>query len=1108
MKRQSGPQQLMLFVLTLVALTTLTTGQISTVAAQSVQSKRMPKRNYYAAFREYYQGDYKDAVRRFSEAHRSAFRIGNERYVDSVCSLTMLGECHYRVGDYATAMDFYNQSARLYLTWASQRWQRSIQSPRTIRASTNAVQKARITWGTPQRQGQIANVPNTLSVLRGKTDAGRVWQEGGRYDPAEIRPVDVTEVMRCVALTIKRRGSILGPSTQYDPLSIQIAAKLKRAGMGDGSYLGALNGIVYGVTMSTFGPTGKAKAIPLLTRSLQLAGGLDHPLTAMGLLELAEIALSKEKAQEAVTLGTEASYTAAYFAQYDQIEEGLSVATQGHLLTQRSQFKPLGNAVLWARRENADAMQAALSVRMAECLSEAANAAGSDAVLQEVDRMLRRRNSLGQTIIASRAKYLSALNLFLSGNNENGLKQLQAAIAHLGTRSKLQYRLRTADKLNSSGGLTEKQADALYTLTLQDPVDLQWKLEPMEAIAFLVTPHLDAMQRWFTVAVNRKLNVKAIQIADAIRRHRFYSTLPMGGRLMSLRWIMHGDPSLLSQNGLKQRQQFLTRYSDYRKLVNDAATVRAELDDLEIFPAKDSPDFSARKKHVSDLVKISNAQEAMLASFALRREPAELAFPPRVNPERIQASMEPGQLALITLQTGEGYHIFMIDRQRTRYFGLVSETAVRRGLTKILKSMGVSGNYAPTDVLTSHQWKEAVAEFQTHLLEDIDRQQIADTKELVIIPDGLFWYLPWESFFVDLDQQAVTFGDAMHVRYCPTLSLAFAKPQPVNRSGATALVAGSMFPKTDNALATNYIDKFVKEQPDTSNAIAVPEKVIFPSNHSAFQLDQLVTFQSQKPRAKPYDIKPLEVDTARFGTTLFEWMQQPEWAPHTMVMPGLNSIGAGAARYDGSDLFLTTTALLASGSRAALVARWNSGGQMQIELAGRFAKYSRNMSLQDALKQAIGEVKLLNVDWDKEPRIDVEKAAAPMTAAAPFFWANQILVALPEPPIAARIASNEAPNADQPAEGADATATVTADLPQPSNLADPSETVNNQIAPVEAATAMPDEKTATVAQPDVAPHDLSDNRPKGRPNAVVEEEEVEDDDDDEGAVWSIGGKKK
>jgi len=251
MKRHHGLPLLILLVA--LATTLLTFVGMSSVASAQTRSSRLPKADYYASFREYYQGDYKTAQRRFRSAYNSAFRVGTNRFVDSVCVLTMLGECHYQVGDYATAMNFYNQSAELYLKSAGQRWQGDIKLPRTIPASTSAVQKARVTWGAPKRQGRIANIPDTIPVLRGQNDAPRIQIGDAILDTSEIRAVDVTEVMRCIALTIRRRGTILGPSTEFDPLSIRIAAKLKRSGMGNGSYLGSLNGIVYGCVISSFG---------------------------------------------------------------------------------------------------------------------------------------------------------------------------------------------------------------------------------------------------------------------------------------------------------------------------------------------------------------------------------------------------------------------------------------------------------------------------------------------------------------------------------------------------------------------------------------------------------------------------------------------------------------------------------------------------------------------------------------------------------------------------------------------------------------------------------------------------------------------------------------
>ena len=62
------------------------------------QGQQLPHRGYYTGFAPLYEGDFKAALRRFNSEFRSAFRVGDARYLDSVCILTMIGECHYRVG--------------------------------------------------------------------------------------------------------------------------------------------------------------------------------------------------------------------------------------------------------------------------------------------------------------------------------------------------------------------------------------------------------------------------------------------------------------------------------------------------------------------------------------------------------------------------------------------------------------------------------------------------------------------------------------------------------------------------------------------------------------------------------------------------------------------------------------------------------------------------------------------------------------------------------------------------------------------------------------------------------------------------------------------------
>ena len=85
----------------------------------------------------------------------------------------------------------------------------------------------------------------------------------------------------------------------------------------------------------------------------------------------------------------------------------------------------------------------------------------------------------------------------------------------------------------------------------------------------LSTPHGAVLEHWFEAVIkNTREQDLALEIADRARRHRFFSTLPMGGRLLSLRWILEGPPELLGERGLLQRQDLLARYPKYAQLAS------------------------------------------------------------------------------------------------------------------------------------------------------------------------------------------------------------------------------------------------------------------------------------------------------------------------------------------------------------------------------------------------------------------------------------------------------------------------------------------------------------------------------------------------------------
>ena len=174
------------WLLTLLSFVTVWIHAIACPATAQGQSQQLPHGGYYTGFAPLYEGDFRSALRRFNSEYRTALQIRNARFVDSVCILTMIGECHYRVGDYQTALKMYNDALDLYVSLDAQKWQANITLPNIIQPDTSAVQSARVTWGTSKRNSKIAKVPTNFSVLQPQLGQLNQLDDGSLYQTSEF----------------------------------------------------------------------------------------------------------------------------------------------------------------------------------------------------------------------------------------------------------------------------------------------------------------------------------------------------------------------------------------------------------------------------------------------------------------------------------------------------------------------------------------------------------------------------------------------------------------------------------------------------------------------------------------------------------------------------------------------------------------------------------------------------------------------------------------------------------------------------------------------------------------------------------------------------------
>src|SRR3954452_5768172 len=78
-------------------------------ARGQVPSRSAPHDGYWNCFASFYDGDFKTAARSFREAAKDGIvniDVGVPGpWVDAIAYHAMIGECHYQMGDLATALD-------------------------------------------------------------------------------------------------------------------------------------------------------------------------------------------------------------------------------------------------------------------------------------------------------------------------------------------------------------------------------------------------------------------------------------------------------------------------------------------------------------------------------------------------------------------------------------------------------------------------------------------------------------------------------------------------------------------------------------------------------------------------------------------------------------------------------------------------------------------------------------------------------------------------------------------------------------------------------------------------------------------------------------------
>ena len=416
----------------------------------------------------------------------------------------------------------------------------------------------------------------------------------------------------------------MGPACPHDQLTGNLVTALQRRPGPQNHWSEAWIELQLGLAMSAAGKDQEARV--LLERSVLAGGEYDHPMTSTALLELGRIALAASDFNAAANYFAEASYAASAYYDPAIVEEALRWGYVTHLMANRpGMYPPLQLAATWARAAGLRQMQASMLVLAAEnscILGQAPAAAG----------LLTRRSTFGRRAmqtgkLGARLNFVAALAAYQQGNATLGDQALAQAMAFEKTGSLWMFQIALAELvLHARDRPAARGHGPVQRAAARSDADRLGD-GPVGSVGVMTIPHSASFDHWFDVAIDRKDHDRVLEIADLGRRHRFLTTLDLGGACIICGGCWKAPRRCSTIKHGSSGRTFSRGYPKFAQLQQQAAQLRAELKKAPLVAAdpqaaKDQQDKLAR------LSQASAAQEVVLREIAVRREPSSIVFPP------------------------------------------------------------------------------------------------------------------------------------------------------------------------------------------------------------------------------------------------------------------------------------------------------------------------------------------------------------------------------------------------------------------------------------------------------------------------------------------------
>ncbi len=978
----------------------------STTVARGQGGQPIPSLVYFTTMAPYYDGDYVAAQQLFMGAGTGAVKNAVFGFwIDSICYQTMQGECFYQMGNHAAAVVNYEVALRLFLKFND--YFLRVQFPPTIGIMPPS-QVAPVPWYVTQRPTVLGQYATQYNSFQGTLNNNAAIMRGGVVAPPVLVPVNIREIVRCTCLALRRWRELLGPTCPHHELTRELVAALGLRPATPNHWSETWVELELALAHCAAGKTQTARKY--LQNAELVAGQFEHPFTCTVLLELGRLDLEAGDYQSAAKNFLEASWSAAIYQDFGVLEEALRYGALTHMLSDGQMlYPPLVAATAWAAAGKLRQLNASLLLSAAENQSML-NQPGLAAASLGSARVLVAAGDMSRGKIGARMNYLSALASYQLGQREVGDVSLTAALAFQTLGSMRIFHMGLVDKLwleREFTGFSDRNAVDLFGQVLRDPTPTDWAFDPLEALSTMTVPHPLFYEHWFEAALERKSGGEhqhLLEIVDRLRRHRFLTTTDMGGRVLNLRWVLEAPHRDLDAAILLERQTLMTRYPAYAKRSQRAKELQRELAGLPlVIDSEDETQQEVAQQQqakLAELTALSNEQELLLRQMALRREACSLVFPPLRETKQVMELLPEGTALLTFFTTTRYTYAFLMTHDKYGYWDIKQKQpgSFQKRLSQLLWSLGNIEQLKELKLknLTDTAWKKPAHEIYDLLIKGSKAEPTKAFDELVIVPDGLLWYVPFEALQVSEGAVTKPLIANLRVRYAPTVGLAVGDRRRRPTSGNTAVVVGRMVPRgtAESEMVSAAYDELAQAVP---GAVALRDRP--PASGAVYSslFNRLIVLNEIGLTDEgAYDWSPLQLDRGTPGSTLGAWMSLPWGSPNTVILPGFRtpaerSLKGVSLDAPGDELFLSACGLMATGTRTVLMSRWRTGGRSSMDLVREFAQELPHTTASDAWQRSVQLVSTRQLDAENEPRVKLTTQEEAPTAESPFFWAGYLL---------------------------------------------------------------------------------------------------------------------